>query len=1088
MYSEKRILKNLDSFASREGWMPVAHSLDQVNEFIEYIKKITTISTNARSSNIQLKANLTQQRAKDIRRWVENEQAMCAMDSSYFESRYAWVIDHRGEVFKFQNRKAQKVFDDLVAEHDELVRSIEFLILKARQLGVTTKTALKFVHRVLFVPHTQAVMGSVILDKSELIQNIIETCIDRLPWWLVPNRLKDTKKLIGFGNGSMMSIQSGTQATGIAQGWTPTCLTRDSLVRLHSGFVKKISEIDDKRGTRTLDGRTVRITKAWKTSREPQSTRLLKIWGFHSPLECTPDHKIWTNRGWVEAAELSVGDTIRHPVIPITRTLRKGTAYSLPRGFVSEKRKEYFKFNLTPEVGYLCGFYLAEGFCHRSGHGTKKTPYLSEVVFSIHKREIERTVEAIKAVVGHGKIPVRVKERRGNGAYVTVSCAWLTRWLSECFGEKEFKRVPEWIWEAGRSFCEAVLRGYMDGDGHCELGKNTVRAPSVCHQITLGMRDLIASLGLGWSSIYQQEAREGHREAWYLVLTGKTAIAYRRLCNAPKRPHRKKVPHWKYDSEKRNIDVQIESVSDGFRTEFWDVEVGDPTHSFSTPQCVVHNCIHLSEIGDIPNPKKTIEEGLLPAAHSSSKLFLILEGTGNGSVGWQADKWRACKEDWPKGLSRLRPVFVPWPMAPDLYPEPDWLRSNPVPGDWIPMEATRKHVKRCELYIHSTDYLERVVGKDWRMPREQQWFWEFKYREYARTHSQKIWLSQMPADDYEALQGKNDLVFDPIVVETINTERKQEFQAYAITGNSIDDGFEPNPDEIDYNLPRIRVEWTSHRAQRYDWLLIPLKPFEEANEKKSLDKVLIFEEPNMQPGHEGEPQDYSIGIDTADGLGHEDEERSTLCIVRSMKGENCDEQAAELCSNRINAPQMVGFAACLAAWYGKNTIDPRGCKFAIEQRERPGDDCQLQLKLMGFKFHHIDTRYDNKDVKENKGHKEGWFSTAWSVPMLMNRFIDAIVNGWFKPNSRYLIAECGSLERKLAANRGKSKLEHQSGKFDDRVRAAAQAYFTRHAFDVMADRANRRYRPPTTKLPELIDTPANMALQEYLSNKMMADF
>jgi hypothetical protein len=284
------------------------------------------------------------------------------------------------------------------------------------------------------------------------------------------------------------------------------------------------------------------------------------------------------------------------------------------------------------------------------------------------------------------------------------------------------------------------------------------------------------------------------------------------------------------------------------------------------------------------------------------------------------------------------------------------------------------------------------------------------------------------------------------------------------------------------------VEWTSHRSQRYDWMLVPLKQFDESNEKKALDKVLIFEEPNMRLGHEGEPQDYSIGIDTADGLGHEDEERSALSISRSMKGEEYDEQVAELCSNRINAPQMVGFAACLAAWYGKNTVDPRGCKFAIEQRERPGDDCQLQLKLMGFTFHHIDTRYDNKKLDEHKGHKEGWFSTAWSVPMLMNRFIDAIVNGWMKPNSRYLIAELGSLERKLAANRGKSKLEHQSGKFDDRVRAAAQAYFTRHAFDVMADRSNRRYRPPSNKLPEIVDTPANMALQDYLSQKMMEGF
>jgi hypothetical protein len=177
-------------------------------------------------------------------------------------------------------------------------------------------------------------------------------------------------------------------------------------------------------------------------------------------------------------------------------------------------------------------------------------------------------------------------------------------------------------------------------------------------------------------------------------------------------------------------------------------------------------------------------------------------------------------------------------------------------------------------------------------------------------------------------------------------------------------------------------------------------------------------------------------------------------------------QVAEFTSNRVNPPQMVGFAACLAAFYGENTIDPRGVKFAIEQRERPGDDCQLQLKLMGFTFHHVDTRYDSKHVKENKGVKEGWYSNAWSVPLLMNRFIDAVQNGWYKPQSPFLISELASLERKVART-GKSKMEHQSGKHDDRVRAAAQSYFTRHALDVMAERSQKRYAPPAQKLPEV---------------------
>ena len=699
MYSPKIIHAKLDNFRAHEGWMPVEHSFQEIQEFREYINRITSTERNARGLRIEFNRQITQKTADQIRRFVENEQAMCMFSSTYFEDRYAYVCDEKADIYKFKNRKSQEVIDNVIAEDDERQVAIELLVLKARQLGVTTKTALKFLHRMLFVPNTQAVMGSVDEKKSELISRIMETCISNLPWWLIPERTTDRIKMIGFRNNSVLSVQSGNQATGIAQGWTPTC-------------------------------------------------------------------------------------------------------------------------------------------------------------------------------------------------------------------------------------------------------------------------------------------------------------------------------------------------------------------------------VHVSEIGDIPNPKKSIEEGLLRAAHSTHKLFLVLEGTGNGSIGWQADTWRAAKEDYPLGQSRLRPIFINWPMAPDLYPPKDWLKKFPVPPGFEPHEATRKHVQRCELYIRNTDYLARVVGKNWKMPVEQQHYWQFNYNDAVKKHTQKVWMSQMPADDFEALVGANDLVFDSIVINTAETERKRSYQAYAVTGDSIDDGFEPDETEIDYEKERIRVKWTSHRDQTFEWVLVPLLPFDEKDERKALDKVLIFEEPNMAPGREGEPEDYSIGIDTADGLGNEDEDRSVLSLTRSMKGENCDVQVAELASNRINAPQMVGFAACLAAWYGRNTKDPRGCKFAIEQRERPGDDCQLQLKLMGFTFHHIDTRYDNKVVKENKGHKEGWYTNAWSRPLLMNRFIDAVNNGWYKPQSPFLIQELGSLERKVTKS-GKSRMEHQSGKHDDRVLAAATSYFTRHALDVMAERATVRYAPPTDKLPEL---------------------
>jgi hypothetical protein len=197
-------------------------------------------------------------------------------------------------------------------------------------------------------------------------------------------------------------------------------------------------------------------------------------------------------------------------------------------------------------------------------------------------------------------------------------------------------------------------------------------------------------------------------------------------------------------------------------------------------------------------------------------------------------------------------------------------------------------------------------------------------------------------------------------------------------------------------------------------------------------------------------------------------------VVLNRTGNQRDIQAAEFVSLTVNPPQMVSIAACLAAWYGQyvdgrsRTKDPRGVKFCIEQRERYGDDCQFQLKLMGFYYHHIFARYDDKKIELNKGHKHGWFSNVWSVPMLLNRFEDAIMGGWLKVNSPMAIRQLSTWVRKISQS-GKSKLDHESGQHDDNLRALAMAYFTRHSNDVLVNRQTEKYATHDERTPALND-------------------
>lgn len=702
MYSPKVITKTLDDFEAREGWRPKYHSQGEVDEFIAYIDSLVVIEKNQSNRYIDFKpeVRLTARRKQEIRKWITNEQFLCFADSGYWESRYAWICDEKNEIFRYHPRKSQQIFHKILEPFDEKQYAIELFCIKSRQVGITTATAMKFLHRLQFIPHTQAVMASVRTASSELIGRMLDVCWERQPFWLGPMKTSTKAATPQWSNGSILSIQSGSQAMGIAQGWTPTCT-------------------------------------------------------------------------------------------------------------------------------------------------------------------------------------------------------------------------------------------------------------------------------------------------------------------------------------------------------------------------------HVSEVADIPRPKKVLEEGLFPAVHSSRKSFFVLEGTGGDSTSWQADKWRYYKSQWGKG-GRFMTMFITWPCASDLYPQPDWLRQNPVPEGWRPMDETKRMQRKAELYIRSTDYLARIMGASWSMSQEQAWFWETKYREAVQSHTVKVFLSQYPVTDDEALQSKDDLVFSDEVLADVGDRSEKEYQAYAITGKSVligqnDEPYEPNPDEIDYDKPRIPVSWKSKNGQMNFWEMIPLKEFTDSDDQACFNKVLIFRHPE-------EGFNYSIGIDTADGLGYPDEDRSVCTVLENHIGNQRDEEAATFVSNGVNPPQMVSIAACLAAYYGQwwdqraHTKDPRGCKFIIEQRARYGDDCQFQLKLMGFFWHHRFHTYDDKVVQSSTAKKIGWFSNAWSVPMLLNRFQDALQGGWLKISHPMSLRQLKTWVRKTGAT-GKTKLDHESGKHDDNLRAIAMAYFTAHSDDVLVHRQQAKYASPNEKMP-----------------------
>lgn len=469
-------------------------------------------------------------------------------------------------------------------------------------------------------------------------------------------------------------------------------------------------------------------------------------------------------------------------------------------------------------------------------------------------------------------------------------------------------------------------------------------------------------------------------------------------------------------------------------------------------------CAHISEVCDYPNAKALIEEGLFRAVHTSSKVFLVLESTGNGNTGWWADTWRSSKEFYPLGRARLCPLFLPWFVGTDIYPKDDWLKKFPIPDDWRPGPETIKHATKCRSYVRNTPILSKILGKEWDLPRQQAWFWEFNFEEAKRKNSAKEWLRQMPADDLEALSGKNDKIFGDDTIEVIGECRKQQYEVYGIIGEGIDEKHEPDPAIVDYNKPRFEVSWTTPKGVQLEWMMLPLKPVDEHDEYDAMTKLLVFEKPIHGC-------DYSMAGDTSDGVG---EDRSVINLNRIGSEEGPDVQAAEFCSDRVSTAEAAHFMAAIAAWYSPGIPQWKMPLMAVEQRRKPGDDCQNQLLRIGFrrhfKFHRLDGKNPDKDERQST--RLGWYTNEWSRPYMFGRGIDAIENGWFIVNSPFMVRELANLEKKYTVS-GKSRMEHMQGKWDDRVFAGFIAYVIPHTRDVRIEKEKKRYANPKGKLPEL---------------------
>jgi site-specific DNA-cytosine methylase len=377
----------------------------------------------------------------------------------------------------------------------------------------------------------------------------------------------------------------GSRPVGLAW-FSPDCFPAGTLVLTREGY-RAIEQIAVGDEVLTHECRWRRVTATMSTVRP-----LLRLRGHgHPGLTVSAEHPIlarhrsdvWNNERRRYQRTLGPEDWVP------ASALDRGWYWATPTQFPEAQAPSIPVYRgrtlgITPELMWLVGRYIADGW-------TRLTDTRAELVITCGRHEVVGLAERLffwpRVGTRAGAEEIAWHERETGTAYqFTADHRGLVEWLRAHFGHGAAEKlIPGWALGMPRELREALLAGYMSGDGHRNEHQGTplYEATTVSKALAFGLRSLAASLGKT-VAVYVGPNRN--------VIEGRTVNA---------------LPAWKvkwrdevasdhrqtFRGESLEWSAIREQEDSGVSAEVFNLSVEDD-ESYVAEGVVVHNCTHFS--------------------------------------------------------------------------------------------------------------------------------------------------------------------------------------------------------------------------------------------------------------------------------------------------------------------------------------------------------------------------------------------------------------------------------------------------------------------------------------------------------------